>query len=96
MAFSNSQTLSNIALITIICGWIFTVMAMLALGLLFWARRIQSQGLGCDDWILTTAFVISLALVAQTTCAIVDEGLGTRLKDVSEKERGAVIPVCSI
>lgn len=71
-------------------------MAMLAIGLLFWARRITSQGLRCDDLIMMTALVISLALVAQTTYAVVDEGLGTRLKDVSEKERGAVIPVCSI
>lgn len=57
---------SNIALITLVCGWVLTGFALFGLLLLVWSRRLLGISLRLDDYLLLAAFVIAVALVAHT------------------------------
>ena len=74
MISPDSQGGPNIALITIACSWTFLVIALFGVILLLWVRRIQKLRLGPDDYVIIIAFAATVALIAQTTWAIVDEG----------------------
>ena len=78
---------------TIICSWIFTVFAILAMGLMPPARRIQNRKLGLDDYMIIIAFVITLVLVAQTTWAILDEGQGNHVENETRTQLAMVASV---
>ena len=73
----------NLALITIVCGWTSVGVALLGFSLLIWSRRIKKVGLGLDDHLMTLALVTTIALVAQTTWAVVCEGQGDYEAEVS-------------
>ncbi len=68
---------------------------MLAIGLLIWSRKFQRRNLGRDDFIIFVAFAITIALVVQTTWAIVDDGNDKNIGEVSDRERALVVRVCS-
>lgn len=74
MISPDSQGGPNIALITIACSWTFLVLALLCVSLLLWVRRIKKSRLGLDDYVILVAFAATVALIAQTTWAVVDEG----------------------
>ena len=93
MDFIEPKSTSRLAIITITCGWVFTVVAALAVLLLFWSRRIAGFALGQDDHILLIAFAITIGLVSHTTWAIVDEGLGQHFEDVATKSRRDIVRV---
>ena len=84
----------NIAILTIICGWVFTAIAILAVIIVFWSRRIRGQALRSDDYILFLTLAITIGLVAHTTWAVIDEGLGKQPRDVSKDQRGKIVRVC--
>lgn len=72
----------NLALIIIVCGWTSVGVALLGFSLLIWSRRIKKVGLGLDDHLMTLALVTPIALVAQTTWAIVSESQGDHEAEV--------------
>ena len=94
MISPQSQGGPNIALITIICSWTFLAIALLSVSLLLWARRIQKRRLGLDDCLTLLALATSVALIAQTTWAIVDEGLDNHEAEVSKTKFSLVVRVC--
>ncbi len=93
MISPQSQGGPNIALITIICSWTFLAIALLSVSLLLWARRIQKRRLGLDDCLTLLALATSVALIAQTTWAIVDEGLDNHEAAVSKTKFALVVRV---
>lgn len=93
MISSNSQGGPNIGLITIICGWTFVGVASLAVSLLIWDRRIKYRHLGLDDCLTILALVTTIALVAQTTWAIVCEGQDSHEAEVSSSKFELVVRV---
>lgn len=86
----------NLAVTTIVCGWIFTAVATLAMLLLLWARRLLGMGLLLDDYMTCLVFVLAIGLVSHTTWAVVDEGLGKQLEDVPINSRQEIIRVRSL
>ena len=93
MISPNSQGGPDIALITIVCGWTFLGVALLSVSLLIWARRITKIHLGLDDYLTFVALAITIALVAQTTWAIVCEGQDKHEAEVSNSKFDLVIRV---
>ena len=87
----DSNEAPNIAVITIVCSWVFFGVAVLAIFLLVWSRHITGTILRLDDYITLAACTVTLALVVQTTWAVLDEGFDKQLKNVSVRQR-AVIP----
>ena len=57
--------------------------ALLGFSLLIWSRRMKKVSLGLDDHLMTLALVTTIALVAQTTWAVVCEGQGDHEAEVS-------------
>ena len=93
MISPTSQGGPNIALITIICGWMFLVIALLGVILLFWNRQIRKLRLGLDDYLTILALATTIALVAHSTWAIADEGQDQHQAELSNKKVVVVIRV---
>ena len=93
MLSSASQGGPNIGLITIVCGWTFVGVALLGVSLLIWARRIRERHLGLDDFLTILALATNIALVAQTTWAIVCEGQDNHEAEVSSSKFELVVRV---
>lgn len=51
--------------------------------------------LGSDDYTTLVAFAVAIALVVQTTWAIVDEGDDKNVGEVSERQRALIVRVRS-
>lgn len=87
----------NIALITMVCGWTFLVVALLAVGLLLWSKKphLTHGGLIDDlpDHLTILALVVNIALTAQTTWAIVDEGMDNHETEIQRSKFTLVIRV---
>ena len=93
MISPGSQGGPNIALITIVCGWTFLGVALLAVSLIIWARRFKNQHLGLDDYLTIIALATTIGLVAQTTWAIVCEGQDNHEAEVSSSKFELVVRV---
>ena len=93
MISPESQGGPNVALITIICSWTFLSIALLGGSLLVWARRIQKRRLGLDDYLTLLALATTVALIAQTTWAIVDESQDNHEAEVSKTKFALVVRV---
>ena len=91
MLSQTSRNSSNIAIATLTCGWIFTAIAVLVVGLLVSSRKIAGRRFDIGDYLVLFALVIAIALVAETTCAIVREGFGQQVADVSEREQALTV-----
>lgn len=89
----DSTRAPNVAIITIVCGWVFTAVATVSILLLVWSRRLVGDGFEKGDYVTFAAFGTTLALVAHTTWAVVDEGLGEQLGEVSKNQRGKIVGV---
>ena len=88
-----SQGGPNVARITIICSWTFLAIAFLGACLLVWARRIQKRRLGLDDYLTLLALATTVALIVQTTWAIVDEGQDNHEAEVSKTKFALLVRV---
>lgn len=93
MFSSEAQGGPNIALITIICSWIFLFIALLGVILLLWNRRIRKVGLGLGDYLTILALATTIALAAQTTWAIGDEGQDQHQAELSSKKLAVIVRV---
>ena len=83
----------NIGLVTIICSWTFLTIALLSASLLLWDRRIRRHLLGLDDYVTLLALVTTVALIAQTTWAIVEEGQDNHEAEVPKTKFALVVRV---
>ena len=92
----DSAQAPNIAKITIVCGWLFTALAALAVILHFWSRITIVRRTSADDYLILVAFTIAVAIVAQTTWAIDDENLGKELDSVTRKQRLGLVKICEL
>ena len=93
MISADSQGGPNIALITIICGWTFLGIALLGVSLHIWARLVTLRRFGLDDCSTIIALAINVALVAQTTWAIVREGQDNHEAEVSSSKFELIVRV---
>lgn len=93
MISPKSQGGPNIGLITIVCSWTFLAIALLGVSLLLWSRRILRGGLSIDDYLILLALTTTVALIAQTTWAIVDEGQDNHEADVSKTKVSLIVRV---
>ncbi|POS70078.1 integral membrane protein [Diaporthe helianthi] len=65
----------------IIC-WIFTPLAIVAVGLRFWARRVKRQSLVLNDWVIAVALVFNCGQTALLTYASVYGGIGHHMAEL--------------
>ena len=95
MSFEASGENSAIGFITILCGWGFTSIALASIIFLILARRLHHghYSLEVDDILLITAFIFTVLLISQTTWAIIDEGQGRHVADVSRTQISLVARV---
>ncbi len=93
MISPESQGGPDIALITVVCSWTFLVIALLGVSLLIWSRRKKKFGLGLDAYLTTLALATTIALIAQTTRAIVDEGQDSHEAEISRTRFALVVRV---
>ena len=96
MLSSHASGAGNLAIITIVFGWVFTAVAVLAVLLQIWARRISKwswRSLVIADSMVFVALAISFGLVAHTTWAIVGEGLDERIGRISRRQRNVIVRV---
>ena len=89
----DSHNAPNVALITLVCGWLFTALAILTVILLWWARRLRKLSFWKENYLLIGALLVSIALVIHTSWAIVEEGLGRQQKDLTTRHRASLIKV---
>ena len=94
MFSSEAQGGPNIALITIICGWIFAIIAFLAVSLMLWTRAKQSH-FEIDDYLTVLALATNTAIIVQITWAIVDEGQDKHEAEVPRTAFALVVRVDS-
>ncbi|CAN8100574.1 unnamed protein product [Discula destructiva] len=73
----------------IIC-WVFTPLAIIAVGLRLWARRINRQKLVFNDWAIIAALVSNCGQTALLTYACVTAGVGHHIWDLSEHWPGTI------
>ena len=93
MISPDSQGGPNIGLITIICGWTFVGVSLLGVSIHVWFRVTQIKSFGWDDCLTILALVTTIALVAQTTWAIVCEGQDSHEAEVSSSKFELVVRV---
>lgn len=84
---------SDIGRATLICGWLFGSLAILSVCLAMWIRLKMQGHCGLDDIILWITTIISVALLIQTTWAIVDKGQGQHIENESRSGTILVIKV---
>ena len=84
---------SDIGRATLISGWLLAILALIGLGLSIWAKHLKHLPTGLDDVFLVSATIISLALLIQTTWAIIDEGQGQHMETESQLEIAMVAKV---
>lgn len=65
----------------IIC-WVFTPLAIVAVGLRLWARRVKRQSLVLNDWAITAALVFNCGQSALLTYASVCGGIGHHMVEL--------------
>lgn len=90
------QNAPNIAIITLVLGWVFALVTMLSLAGLVCARHMKKISLRIDDYLLFVAFVIAIALAAHTTWTVVDEGLATQQEVAGGQRRATLVKVILI
>lgn len=81
---------SDIARTTLICSWLFTGLATISITIQILSIHHRRM-IGIDDYLLFTAYLISVLLVAQTTWAVVDEGQGEHEDDVSNHSQFGIV-----
>lgn len=94
MISPESQGGPNIGLITIVCGWTFLVIALIGVSLMLWHRGLAKLRLGFDDYLTILALATTVALIAQTTWAIVDEAQAHHEAEVPNTKIALVVRVC--
>lgn len=94
MISPESQGGPNIGLITIVCGWTFLVIALIGVSLMLWDRQIIKQRLSFDEYLTILALAMTIALIAQTTWAIVDEGQASHEAEVPKRKFAWAVRVC--
>ncbi|CAG8979688.1 hypothetical protein HYALB_00003919 [Hymenoscyphus albidus] len=65
----------NLAIISIVCGWVFISLAIFAVALQVWGSVRRGSSIG-GDILLVLATIISVGLVSHITWAIVRENFG--------------------
>jgi hypothetical protein len=86
---------SNIARTTLICSWLFAALATMSIIIQVLSIHARKARIGIDDYLLFTAYLVSVLLVGQTTWAVVDEGQGMHESDLSHHNQfGIVAKVC--
>lgn len=88
-----SRNAPNIAIITLVCGWVFTGLAILAVFLFGWSMRLRKRSLGSGDYCLFGALILAIVLVGHTSWAIIDEGMGYHQTNLSESQRASLVKV---
>ena len=90
---SESRNAPNIAIITLVCGWVFTALAILAVFLLCWSMRLRHRSPETGDYCLFGALILAIVLVGHTSWAIIDEGMGYHQTTLSKSQRASLVKV---
>ncbi|MCJ1287042.1 hypothetical protein MMC26_006389 [Xylographa opegraphella] len=70
----------------IVCGWLFQVIAAVAVALRVWARHLKKQKLVLNDHLAFAALVATILLNIGSTWAVVDAGQGQHASDLSGEQ----------
>ena len=94
MTLISNEGSTGIGTATLVCGWLFGLLALVTIILMIWSRRIKRTALGTEDYILIVATGISIVLTAQTSWAVASEGQGSHIQSEPPSEVGMVAKVC--
>ena len=88
--------LSDVALTTIICTYIFVLIALLSLAIhLYVCLRIrQCRRFSLEDYFAFIAFIPTLGITGQITWAVVNEGQGQHMPDITQSQLDLIGKVC--
>ena len=86
--------MANIALITLVCGWLFAALAACAVVVQLWVKK-HKHLLAVDDLFTLLALLAAVCLVAQTTWAILVEDESKSIEIVPQSHIFPIIKVCS-
>lgn len=75
--------MSDVALATVVCTYVFTLLATISLSIHAYYRLMVRHEVEAEDFLTLIAFIVSLALVGQITWAVIDEGQGEHMSDVT-------------
>ncbi|KAI1138856.1 hypothetical protein F5Y05DRAFT_352712 [Hypoxylon sp. FL0543] len=81
-----SLAASTVALATIVCTYIFTFLALLSLAIHGYMRLSNFIRFSLEDFSTSLAAIITLGLVGQITWAVVDEGQGQHVSEVTQSQ----------
>ena len=81
---------SNISILTLVGGWISGALALFTLSLVLLGHLSH---LGLDGYILLVATILALILACQATWAVLDEGQGQLMANVTASQTKLVIKV---
>ena len=82
--------------VALVCIWTFTPLAIISVGLMVWARRLKKLALGVDDYMLISAFLITVVLIIQVTWAIIDEGQDNHVTQLPRAQLALLARVCFV
>lgn len=77
---------STVATATIVCSYVFTAVAVLSVILHIVYTLKRHHRLHVDDYLIVSALILALALVAQITWAVIDEGQGQHLPNLARSQ----------
>ena len=84
----------NIGRATLICGWTLAAIALDFLLITMWASHVRFGHLRLDEYMQVVATVISLALLIQSTWAVIEEGQGQHIQAETTNQLLMVSKVC--
>jgi hypothetical protein len=96
MAPMSNLNMSNIAITTIVCTWIFTILTILSMAFQVKWTLLHGKFLATDNVLIILGFGLCLALVGQITWAVLDEEQGQHISDVEENKLDVMGKVCAL
>lgn len=88
------RTLTSLALCTLVVNWTLTLLALVAVAVMYWHRLVgMSKPVRPDDVLVLASFVVGAVLVSLSTWNILDEGQAEHQENVSESQLGRAAKV---
>lgn len=88
------RSLTSLALCTLVVNWTLTLLALVAVAVMYWHRLVgQSMPVRADDALVLASFVVGAVLVSLSTWNILDESEAEHQENVSESQLGRAAKV---
>lgn len=88
------RTYTSLALCTLAVNWTLTLLALVAVTVMYWHRLVGlSMPVRPEDILVLASFIVGAVLVSLSTWTILDEGQAEHQENVSESQLGRAAKV---